>query len=187
MLGYSTRAVAWRRHGAVSPLWPRQVRSQTANPVNAYWTHVGVTMAQFDGIVAGAARLHPPARPPTPTRHDAAKSAGYNAFAPAAQQISYDSFLAWESTEDVGDIYTGIGEEPQVYEHVVDRALRSERPLADSHCSGLVKVTADGQHLFASHVTWTTFSNMLRTFKHYNYNLRIGASGFSFSSCEAPR
>ncbi len=55
------RAVALQSHPG------RQVRSQTANPVNAYWTHVGVTMAQFDGIVAGAARhapAGPPARPP---------------------------------------------------------------------------------------------------------------------------
>ena len=43
-----------------------------------------------------------------------------------------------------------------------------ERMIHDSHCSSLVKLTDQGE-LFSSHVTWTTYSNMLRSYKLYSF------------------
>jgi hypothetical protein len=38
----------------------------------------------------------------------------------------------------------------------------------DSHCSGLIKLTADKSELFAAQVSWTEFVDMLRVYKRYD-------------------
>jgi len=55
----------------------------------------------------------------------------------------------------------------------------------DSHCSVLIKPTADGTQLLSAHDTWSTFSAMLRVYKHYYHqftSVPTPAPGSSFSS-----
>jgi len=57
--------------------------------------------------------------------------------------------------------------------------------LFNAHCSVLIKVTPDGQQLLASHVTWSDFFTMLRTYKHYTMRFSLPsnvAQSVSFSS-----
>jgi len=48
--------------------------------------------------------------------------------------------------------------------------LDAHKPMLNSHCSVLIKVTPDKQTLLASHDTWAGFTTMLRTYKHYTMN-----------------
>jgi len=51
----------------------------------------------------------------------------------------------------------------------------------DLHCSSLVKLSADGQRLFAAHNSWTSFTWMLRVYKHFKLNFEE-PSTVSYSS-----
>jgi hypothetical protein len=53
------------------------------------------------------------------------------------------------------------------------------------HCSSLVKLSADGQELFAAHEMWSSFSQMIETYKSYNFPLTLASTKskkVSFSS-----
>eukprot|EP01133_Synstelium_polycarpum_P004090 gene4090-4770_t len=41
--------------------------------------------------------------------------------------------------------------------------------LFNSHCSSLVKLTADLGELYAGHTTWSNYTTMLRQFKSYSF------------------
>eukprot|EP01119_Soliformovum_irregulare_P003724 TRINITY_DN1475_c0_g1_i1.p1 TRINITY_DN1475_c0_g1~~TRINITY_DN1475_c0_g1_i1.p1 ORF type:complete len:533 (+),score=102.06 TRINITY_DN1475_c0_g1_i1:202-1599(+) len=97
--------------------------------------------------------------------------AGYNHYASESQKLAYTDFLIYQLVLDLGDI-------------VAATTNSSAGVNIESHCSVLIKKSADGQRLFTSHVTWSGYSSMLRTFKHYNhpYARSTAASKVSFSS-----
>lgn len=55
------------------------------------------------------------------------------------------------------------------------------------HCSALVKPSEDGRDLFTSHVTWTSYSTMLRMQKRYRFKLcECKYPGHSYSMSSYP-
>lgn len=98
---------------------------------------------------------------------------GYNAAANESETLSPSDFMYYQLQFEIGDILSAVGQQVPA------------RVNMDNHCSSLIKPSSDGQSLFAAHVTWSTFSSMLRTYKHYNfpYNLpSTMAERVSFSS-----
>jgi len=117
----------------------------TLNPRNPYWVQVGLVIQQSDGI------FH-----------------GYNEFAPFRHRISKLQWLGYQYGPEVGDIFSAVSEQlPR------GAMLNTKRPqngdsdpyFPTSHCSALIKLSADGKNLFTSHDTWSMFTNMLRTYK----------------------
>jgi hypothetical protein len=92
---------------------------------------------------------------------------GYIAYAPAEQQLSYVYFLLYQLAWDLGDIQVAVGD---------------ARTSFSSHCSSLVKPTRQG--LLQSHSTWTSYTSMLRVYKHFTsrFALEIASQSVSFSS-----
>lgn len=134
------------------------VRSNAQNPSENvdYWKQVGLVLKQLDGLFDG-----------------------YTQYASASQQIPYVQFLALQLNWELGDISTAIGIAKN------GKSLKTGPEMVDSHCSVLVKLSDDGKSLFASHVTWTSFQAMLRTYKNYNLPFSLNsnkAPGVSFSS-----
>jgi hypothetical protein len=89
--------------------------------------------------------------------------------------------LVFEASDDLSDILVklNVSQPPADY---------FSQMITNSHCSVLVKPSEDGMHLFASHVTWTTFANMVRIYKHYNLPFSLAstkADRVSFSSTPA--
>jgi len=103
-----------------------------------YWQQVHLVLRQFDGLLQG-----------------------YNEHAPKEEQFSEISFLLYQITWEIGDIYASLN---------LTNSKKSAGAypfMEDAHCSALIKPSEDGMELLSSHVTWTGFSNMLRVYKHY--------------------
>jgi len=94
--------------------------------------------------------------------------AGYNARAPSARKWTESELLGIQLITELGDINSTAA-----YVTPVDE---------DLHCSSLVKLTADGKRLFAAHNSWTTFTWMLRVYKHFKLNFSENPNSMSYSS-----
>lgn len=129
--------------------WIRtQVKSNLNDP---YWIHVGLVLAQFDGLVDG-----------------------YSAYAPEDQKISWLDLLMYQLSSELGDIMQHFATSDAV-----------KKPSIGAHCSVLIRVSNDGQRLFASHDTWSDFTGMLRIYKFYKLAFsapQTNANSVSFSS-----
>ncbi|KAL5516228.1 hypothetical protein EMCRGX_G001509 [Ephydatia muelleri] len=115
---------------------------------SAYWYYMGLIYAQFEGLVYG-----------------------YNMVAPPNQQLDTFAFDFLCGGGDFWDIlsYISPGRRP-------DLATMSKEELdfylASGHCSALIKVLPGYEDVFAAHSTWAEYATMMRTFKHYSFNLR---------------
>jgi hypothetical protein len=122
------------------------LRSQVAlnSATSPYWANIGLILAQFDGLVKG-----------------------YADSAPPEEQISYTDQIFYQLQDEIDDIETFLKLQDG---RITEKDLLKQKK--DSHCSVLVKVSKDGQNLYASHDTWAHFATMLRTYKYYklNYN-----------------
>jgi len=81
---------------------------------------------------------------------------GYNSVAEI--KLSYWNFVAWQLQDDLSDLYnkfTNVVETPKEL-------------LYSDHCSVLIKPVNNNEALFSSHVTWSSYISMLRTYKHFN-------------------
>jgi len=136
------------------------LRSQAkAHPTDERWQGMLRIVTQLDGIVEG-----------------------YNEQAPEDEKLSlYD----WQLIQATGDIFDLI---PTI---VKSQAPDWERmPLhevmdvvrANSHCSGLIRVTGDMSDLFMSHVAWFNYGSMLRIFKSYDFDVASPGRRTAFSS-----
>jgi len=92
---------------------------------------------------------------------------GYNQHAPANQQLSYLEFLLYQLQNEISDIEAAI--------NLVQVSMDPVQNMLKSHCSSLVKLTPDG-NLFSSHVTWYSFSSMLRVYKTYDFTFDLTSS-----------
>jgi len=101
---------------------------------------------------------------------------GYNKNCVKGQELSIIDQILQNADGDLEDLVPAVtGSQPAQY------------PF-NSHCSALIKPTADKQELFSAHTTWSTFSDMLRTYKIYTLNLKNPAvigNTVSFSSYPA--
>eukprot|EP01088_Endostelium_zonatum_P015714 TRINITY_DN397_c0_g1_i1.p1 TRINITY_DN397_c0_g1~~TRINITY_DN397_c0_g1_i1.p1 ORF type:complete len:560 (-),score=127.86 TRINITY_DN397_c0_g1_i1:24-1652(-) len=89
--------------------------------------------------------------------------AGYNAAQPVqSRHMDLVDMMILNSAGDLETIQNVVG------------TSNSDEDLSifGSHCSSIVKLTDDLSDLFAGHTTWTTYWNMLRTFKRYELRFR---------------
>jgi len=100
--------------------------------------------------------------------------AGYNQNAPSDHGISYLQMLYSQLGPELDDITAFI--------QIINGSGDTKRPPFESHCSVLIKLSSDGQHLYAAHDTWSPFDSMLRIYKHYNLKFSTNPSAVSFSS-----
>ena len=128
-------------------------------PADAYWRAAGSVLAQFDGILAG---------------QNAAAGAA------ATRALSRVELLLLEAAGDLYDIVPAVTARAWRWDDArTPFALFEERRHAALSCSALVRLVdaagapaaaAPRRHeLFAGHTTWTTYQNMLRAFKHYQF------------------
>lgn len=138
----------WVRTTAASYLKDERKRREASSTEVTYWTQVSLVLSQFDGLYDG-----------------------YSVVAPKEESLSYDEFLVYQLSYEIGDIAIAVSD--------MDAKTRQ----FDQHCSVLIKPSADGQSLFASHDTWDVFQAMLRIYKHYDIQLSSSnVTGVSFSS-----
>jgi hypothetical protein len=132
------------------------VRSQ--DPVSDYWIQVNLVLKQFDGLIAG-----------------------YTQYAPIEHSLSYLQMLYLQLGPELDDLTEYL----QIINGSGDGELLKP-PSIGSHCSVLVKLSSDGQHLYSSHDTWSHFNTMLRIYKHYNLQFSsVPTAAVSFSSYPA--
>jgi len=132
------------------------VRTQAKISTEDYWQQVSLVLNQFDGMVDG-----------------------YNQYCLPSQRLTYFQYLLYNLNFEIGDIFTAVGAQTGK-----DIPLPAQYNMK-SHCSSLVKPTTDGQTLFAAHDTWSGYSSMLRTYKHYTFPFAQQATqsiSVSFSS-----
>jgi len=102
---------------------------------------------------------------------------GYNAHCADDQHLGYNIFLYLNANADIGDIMTAL--DPSS-----DAKLTGKARMVKLHCSVLVKYSSE-ERIYHSHVTWTHYVNMLRTYKHYTFNFQAPSTAsktVSFSS-----
>lgn len=89
---------------------------------------------------------------------------GYNSVCSLFNGCSLASidFLLLTASDDIGDIINAVHQQPS-------NANREGR----GHCSSLIKLLADGSDLYSSHVTWSEFNGMIRTYKLYDLPFRL--------------
>jgi hypothetical protein len=92
--------------------------------------------------------------------------------------LSRDEFYVFQLAYEIGDVMQAHNAS---HTDSTRYSMSSRKGLHDPntfgmHCSVLIKLSADGQHLYASHDTWSGFSSMLRIYKHYDWAFSSGGS-----------
>lgn len=137
--------------------WARaQVANATAG--DPYWTAADEVLRQADGILAGQ-----------------------NAAAPAsARKLSELDALIMQAAGDLYDIVPAVDPSSQPR---WDAPAPAREFVARWHksvsCSAIVRVAPNSSDIFAGHTTWTSYQNMLRVYKHYEFG---SGRRMSFSS-----
>lgn len=120
-----------------------QVQEHAATD-DSYWESVGLVYAQYDGLVAG-----------------------YGADPTKAVLTPLQILLIGMSVE-LDDIRAAVKPSSRpAYASMREREFH-DYVLTHSHCSAMVKVTADLSELFAAHNTWSGYFDALRVWKIYN-------------------
>lgn len=164
--------------------WMRE--QVTANPDSDYWKHVGLSLAQVCAAAADSypsmlCMAQPTTHPPNqPSIQLEGMAAGYNDS--PSPKLSMAQFYLLTNAGDLEDL-VNLPPSPTQEEGGAEPIWnRAGKPM---ECSGLIKLTADGNSLFAGHTTFNQYPYMLRIFKHYIYNLGsvpTSAQTVSFSS-----
>lgn len=130
------------------------------NKSDPMWRHVGLIMAQFDGLVAGYKSV-------------------------AKMDLDVFAFQVLNGAGDLLDLLSVIDPassadwtqmtRSQVLSYVQDRGM----------CSALIKVLGAYEDVFMSHSSWFVYQATMRIYKHYNFNVSDPATSSkrtSFSS-----
>lgn len=131
-------------------LWLRkQVQLEGAS--SPYWFSVGLVLTQMDGLFAG-----------------------YNKHVAKMNQIKWLDLMMYVLNTEVGDLQNKFN------------LTQSASSNKAEHCSALIRVrlvssfpllllssltpqlSADRQHLFLAHDTWSDYFSLLRVYKHYH-------------------
>ncbi|CAB3402380.1 unnamed protein product [Caenorhabditis bovis] len=125
------------------------------NPEDEYWQQVNLTLNQLYGLIHG-----------------------------------YENTL--EAKIDFKDLVIHPILMIQLAGDLEDLALKFKKPenpkkvySGPGHCSALVKLLKNNEDLYFSHVTWTSYSAMLRINKKYSFKTRDPGQVYSFSSYPA--
>lgn len=138
----------------------KTVSKTSTDPDDIYWFHVGLTLRQLDGITQG-----------------------YNDHVPSDQQLSILDFWLMNNDGDILDIERAVGVDGVSLIEDMSRQELVSFISINGHCSALIKNTGD--ELYAAHTTWSDYSEMLRMYKHYQFQYShpaVASQKSSFSS-----
>ncbi|EGC40035.1 hypothetical protein DICPUDRAFT_96364 [Dictyostelium purpureum] len=118
-----------------------------ANANDPYWVHIGLVWSQLSGMVKG-----------------------YNdANQDPDRQLSFTEFALINMDADLGDIVQALNISDAKESKRMDHIKKTD------HCSGLIKLTDDLTELYSAHTSWSSYVNMLRIFKSYNFKFSTPA------------
>eukprot|EP01113_Clastostelium_recurvatum_P013539 TRINITY_DN1719_c0_g1_i2.p1 TRINITY_DN1719_c0_g1~~TRINITY_DN1719_c0_g1_i2.p1 ORF type:complete len:584 (+),score=142.12 TRINITY_DN1719_c0_g1_i2:60-1754(+) len=126
----------------------KQIQANSAT--SPYWYQVGLVWQQLKGLVDG-----------------------YTAVAaPNTLTIGMTEFLLVNMDGDLTDLLPALNVSQRFpdWEEVTPLDI-SNWIFRNGHCSALIKVTPDYSDLFSGHTTWTSFYEMVRILKSYNFPL----------------
>lgn len=112
----------------------------------AYWANVLAVLQQLRGLADG-----------------------YNAAAPADEQLTHFDLLLLNMDGDIETLLAFLGTES-----ARKARLEVEKPRLQ-RCSALIKVAPNASDLFAGHATWDSFEAMVRIYKHYRFAVPVPA------------
>lgn len=138
--------------------WMRaQIGQNSQDPL---WRHVGMVMAQFDGLVDG-----------------------YKST--ADQELDLFAFQVLNGVGDLIDLIHALNPESfpdwKSFSHDEARHYVQHKGF----CSALIKVMGAYEDIFMSHSSWFEYQATMRIYKHYNFNVKdpaTSAKKISFSS-----
>ena len=135
----------------------QQLASHTSD---AYWQQVGMIMRQYDGLIDG-----------------------YNAAAPANQQLEPFAFYALNGFGDLFDLLPKYQTKSfPDFANMTKEDFHLYRQQ-NGHCSALVKLNGDFTELLMAHSSWFEYQFTNRIYKHYNLRSDVSvAKKISFSS-----
>lgn len=158
------RMAAFRRWFAEQDAWTR-AQVERAGGADPFWRHVGLLLAQFDGLLAG-----------------------YNAHTTPDRQLTAFELQSLNAEGDLWDLVLLLAPELRPDWSRMSRAEAMRYAATRGHCSALVRVTPDLSDLLMAHSTWDTFRAMNRIYKTYDLRLRdpaVAVRRMSFSSYPA--
>ena len=143
-------------------VWVRKLISNPTSQQDPFVRHLSYVIAQMDGL--------------------------YDGFV-ANNGYPKDKFVVF-FLNGIGDIidlmnvlhkkFTGVEELSKL-----SRMEAKLKLLLSGHCSALVKILPGYENIFMAHSSWFDYTNTMRIYKHYNFNLRdpdTAAKKTSFSS-----
>lgn len=132
-------------------------RANAASNTSQPWAALNLILNQFDGLAAG-----------------------YAATAPAANALSAWSLQQLSAIGDFLDLIPALQPHSEAARpwrwwdnQTADEVLSNI--AARSHCSGLIKMTANFSDVFFGHSAWFTFVSTHRIYKHYDFALTDAA------------
>jgi len=117
------------------------------NPTDPYWAHVSLILAQLTGLVDG-----------------------YNTYADSSKKLTFNDIMLINMGGDMIDISPALNLTNLDWS---DEQAVIRNYVFNSHCSSLVKLSADLSDLFAGHTTWQFYFSMTRIFKTYNLPISV--------------
>ncbi|XP_032218792.1 phospholipase B-like 1 isoform X2 [Nematostella vectensis] len=142
-------------------IWMRKMIALKSSN-SSFWRQMGNIIAQFDGLVEG-----------------------YQKYPATDKALGVFAFQMLNGVGDLLDLTKALMPERMAdWDHMTEKEIL-EKVAMDGHCSALIKVLPAYENVFASHVSWFTYSAMLRVYKHYHLNLKdetTAAQRMSFSS-----
>ncbi|KAA0706336.1 Phospholipase B-like 1 [Triplophysa tibetana] len=147
--------VAVKRFMAKQDVWSRrQVKRNRTDPL---WVHMGLILAQLDGLQAGVA--------------DWAKQQG-------KKPLSQFNIQFLNAVGDLLDLIPALvpGDESTLNQYKTPRM---------GHCSALIKMLPGYENLLFAHSSWYTYAATMRIYKHWDFKLsepHTATGKLSFSS-----
>lgn len=141
-------------------MWTKmKVKTEKRNP---FWKAIGYSQAQLEGLFAGY------------------KLTGL-------KEISWCTFQginALGDTSELVEIMEGETTRYPNYKKLLFSKTNGRRRSKRGHCSALVKITPGFENIYMGHSTWFIYSNMIRIYKHYDFQYFSDNPGskMSFSS-----
>lgn len=110
-----------------------------------YWKSVGLSLQQFNGLVAG-----------------------YKAAADVTP-LSFDQLLCTALNIEINDVEQAVDKSARPDYSKLNKKQFWDMIIGNSHCTAMFRVTPDLGDLIAAHTSWTYYSWMLRIYKAYTF------------------
>ncbi|ELU08391.1 hypothetical protein CAPTEDRAFT_181876 [Capitella teleta] len=131
---------------------------------DVYWRHVGLILAQLDGLYDGYKSIADPSW---------------------VSEQSRMIVLVLNAVGDLIDLVHAVDPESRPKFSLMSHEEFEQFVHFSGHCSALVKVLGAFEDIFMSHSSWFVYAATNRIYKHYNFNVRdaaTAAKALSFSS-----